>query len=192
MKNDWNGDSFDLVKRFWQQILLPIAKLYAHPRFFRRAYLEGDDRQKYESLTKITIEGSPSQPFAWLLDPDTGICDIGTPVNNKVSNTKTKANAEYTTLAFVADLFQQGQEKPQFVTVFDQSMPRVKGYTPLDYRIKKMAAFKKSEIGSHLFYFYYISHAPFLFCSDNDKTLKVVKKTILDSGIPTFRVTEIV
>ena len=33
MDEQWLGDSYDLVKRFWKKSLEPVAPLYSHPRF---------------------------------------------------------------------------------------------------------------------------------------------------------------
>src|SRR5437763_92280 len=69
MKREYLGDSYDAVKRFWQQVLLAWAPLYAEPRF-----IPEDLRDEFTCLTCIPmLSYVPSGPFSILNDPDTGI-----------------------------------------------------------------------------------------------------------------------
>jgi hypothetical protein len=69
MKRDYLGDSYDAVKRFWQQVLSDWAPLYADPRF-----IPEDLRAEFTRLTGISmLPDSPQQPYSILNDPDTGI-----------------------------------------------------------------------------------------------------------------------
>jgi len=50
MREDYLGDSYDLVKRVWCQTLRDIAPLYAHPRFVPQEL-----QTKYTAVTGIPI-----------------------------------------------------------------------------------------------------------------------------------------
>jgi hypothetical protein len=69
MKRDYLGDSYDAVKRLWQQILAAWAPLYAEPRF-----IPEDVRADFTRLTGIPIlRDAPKAAYSILNDPDTGI-----------------------------------------------------------------------------------------------------------------------
>lgn len=59
MKREFLGDSYDMVKRFWADLLRHTAPLYADPRFY-----QDDDKSKevglqreFTRLTGIRIYG---------------------------------------------------------------------------------------------------------------------------------------
>ena len=63
------GDSYDAVKRLWQEVLEKWAPLYANPRF-----VPEDLEAEYTRLTRIPLfREAPSGPYSILNDPDTGI-----------------------------------------------------------------------------------------------------------------------
>ena len=69
MKGQYLGDSYDAVKRLWQEVLAEWVQLYAEPRF-----IPGDIRSKFTAFTRIPLlnERRPTV-YAILNDPDTGI-----------------------------------------------------------------------------------------------------------------------
>jgi len=69
MKRRYLGDSYDAVKRLWQQVLAVNAPLYAEPRF-----IPIELRADFTRLTCIPIlSDRPAAPVSILNDPDTGI-----------------------------------------------------------------------------------------------------------------------
>jgi hypothetical protein len=69
MKRDYLGDSYDAVKRLWQQVLAEWATLYAEPQF-----LPQDLREDFTRLTGIPLlTGRHPRDYSILNDPDTGI-----------------------------------------------------------------------------------------------------------------------
>ena len=69
MKRDYLGDSYDAVKRLWQQVFADWAPLYADLWF-----IPEDLRGEFTRLTGISmLPDSPQQPYSILNDPDTGI-----------------------------------------------------------------------------------------------------------------------
>jgi hypothetical protein len=53
MKRDYLGDSYDAVKRMWQDMLVNWAPLYAEPRF-----IPEDLRADFTLLTRMQARGS--------------------------------------------------------------------------------------------------------------------------------------
>jgi hypothetical protein len=106
MDEEYLGDSYDLVKRFLGRALSKVAKLYAHQDFIPTGIQE-----KYFKLTKIPIlPRSPKGRFGILLDPDTGVTNIGS------------ATRRYVPLQFIVDL--QGKQLPHYIVCYDQSFHR--------------------------------------------------------------------
>jgi hypothetical protein len=69
MKRAYLGDSYDAVKRFWQQLFASTAPLFAEPRF-----IPAELRPDFMQLTGIPIlPAHPPTAFSILNDPDTGI-----------------------------------------------------------------------------------------------------------------------
>src|SRR4051794_19585042 len=69
MKRDYLGDSYDAVKRLWQEVFADWAPLYADGRF-----IPGELQTDFTRLTGIPIlENTPSGPYSILNDPDVGI-----------------------------------------------------------------------------------------------------------------------
>src|SRR5438445_7171282 len=89
MDEQWLGDSYDLVKRFWKKSLEPVAPLYAHPRF-----VPSTIRTHYTAVTTIPIlDTRPHGRVGVLIDPDTGI-----PLPD---STATRATTKYASLLFI-------------------------------------------------------------------------------------------
>ena len=69
MKRNYLGDSYDALKRLWQELLADWAPLYATPTF-----IPIDLRQEFTQLTRIPmLPNDPPPIFSILNDPDTGI-----------------------------------------------------------------------------------------------------------------------
>ena len=112
MHERYLGDSFDIVKRFWRQLLSPIAPVFAHPRFILAA-LQG----AFTRLTEIPIwdEGDKTgKDYALLLDPHTGI-----PLPDAAMN---ELRISHAPITFIAGLFNDASL--QFIICFDQTADR--------------------------------------------------------------------
>jgi len=170
MRGKYLGDSYDLVKRFWAEKLLPIAPLYAHPKFVPEPI-----REEYETVTSIpmlVLESVPKAPFGILLDPDTGIPLPGTPK---------PATVTHATLPFIVDAFERLQ--PKYVICFDQSYHRQHELSRERQRQTKMKFLNKCGFAS----FYYVSHAPFLFAAKSTVGLAEIYTRLVALGIPETR-----
>lgn len=170
MRDIYLGDSYDLVKRFWAQILGSIAPVYAHGRFVPAAL-----REKFICLTTIPILDLgrlPEKPFGLLLDPHTGI-----PLPDAKSQ---KVSAALAPVSFIMEQF--ATLKPSFMVCFDQAHDR--------HRSKVLNVAEQREVkrdallSCGVFSFYYLSHAPFLFMAKDIEVLSIVRSTLVDTGIP--------
>jgi hypothetical protein len=69
MNRKFFGDSYDAVKRLWNDFLAPFCVLKAEPRF-----IPGDLQANFTLLTGIEIlNGTPEGCSAILNDPDSGV-----------------------------------------------------------------------------------------------------------------------
>ena len=68
MKREYLGDSYDAVKRLWQQVLADWAPLYFEPRFLPDSIR--DVFTRFTGIPLLTNE-TPSN-YSILNDPDTG------------------------------------------------------------------------------------------------------------------------
>jgi hypothetical protein len=167
MKRAYLGDSYDAVKRLWQQVLADRAPLFAEPRF-----IPTELRSDFTGLTGIPM--LPAQPplvFSILNDPDTGIRRPG------------ENNQSRTHISIATILGQLKQRQPQCIITFDQSVHRRCDLSPDKQRLAKMRSL--SESGA--FSFYYVSHAPFLFAFPTRETLRDIHALLLRAGIPKDR-----
>jgi hypothetical protein len=168
MHERYLGDSYDLVKRFWGELLSPIAPVLAHPRF-----IPSDLRDSFTRLTNIPMWDETRRNYArysLLLDPHTGIPMPEAAVQGlRISHAPVK---------FIVDLFNNANLA--FIICFDQTTDRQHDLSIADQREAKREAFSALQIVS----FYYLSHAPFLFASNSAGTLNEVRNRILDAGIP--------
>ena len=169
MKRDYLGDSYDAVKRMWQQLLADWAPLYAEPRF-----LPKDLREDFTRLTGIPIlaEQHP-RAYSILNDPDTGIRLPG------------EANqAEGRTHISIATIINQLRSRgPRCVITFDQSVYRNSDLKCDEQRRVKLRSLYESGIPA----FYYVSHAPFLFAFPNVEARKELEDRLIRAGIPAGR-----
>lgn len=172
MHDKYLGDSYDFVKRFWNQALSPIGPLFTHPRF-----LKPELRQRFTALTGILPfdeSKPPEKPFGILLDPHTG---IPLPANGQ----KTPTNA-LAPIPFIEGIL--SSYSPEFLICFDQSHNRrIHGTQDLkSQRETKRKALHSSGIHS----FYYQSHASFLFMSRKLPTLRKIRGILIKEGIPSM------
>jgi len=169
MRENYLGDSYDLVKRFWCASLKPIAPLYAHARF-----APAEIRARYTAVMLIPIlESQPRGRFGILLDPHTGI-----PLSDESFDGATGSLAS---LPFVVQV--NKELRPNYMICFDQSYHRQHGLTREDQRDLKREFLRERGIES----FYYVSHAPFLFVAPKRKILAGIRDRLTSLGIPTCR-----
>jgi hypothetical protein len=169
MKRDYLGDSYDAVKRLWQQALSEWAPLYAEPRFIPKAIQEGFTR-----LTAVPmLHSAPSGPYSILNDPDTGIRLPG----------EENQNESRTHIALPTIHEQLRHCGPRVVITFDQSDYRHSGLKLDRQRQAKMRLLSKAGV----FSFYYVSHAPFLFACPDADTRQKLRQRLVALGIPSDR-----
>jgi hypothetical protein len=169
MKRAYLGDSYDAVKRLWQELLAPTAPLFAEPRFIP-AELQLD----FTRLTGIPILSSqPPGVFSILNDPDTG---IRLPGEENQSESRT-----HISISTVLEQLQRLQ--PRCVITFDQSDYRHGHLARDEQRRAKIASL--SEAGASGFY--YVSHAPFLFAFSTSAALREIHELLIHAGIPANR-----
>jgi hypothetical protein len=169
MKRAFLGDSYDAVKRMWQEMLGDWAPLHAAPSF-----IPEDLQQEFTRLTKIPIlSGKPSTPFAILNDPDTGIRLPGQ-----------QNQQERRTHVTIDTIVEQLRHGARCVITFDQS----------DYRHSNLRLGEQHQKKLHLLArkgghgFYYVSHAPFLFAVPDAITLGQLQEILRDAGLPGNRI----
>ncbi|MBI4200546.1 MAG: hypothetical protein HY535_08770 [Chloroflexi bacterium] len=171
MQPKYLGDSFDIVKRFWAERLGSIAPLFAHPRFVPTAI-----KSAYEKMVAMPVlhPNEPrAEPFGLFLDPHTGI-----PLPTALSQ---KPTASHVPLSFIeAEL---DRLRPMYLICFDQSHVRGSGPSKAEQRESKRAALQTRNVAS----FYYVSHAPFLFASKDAKVIELVRRRLVEGGIPECR-----
>ena|ERR1700733_3990738 len=169
MKREFLGDSYDAVKRMWQQMLSIWAPLYAEPRFVPQEL-----RQDFIKLTGIPMLSDARPDFYSILnDPDTGV-RLPNEQNQKMGRT-------HVTVAFIAN--QLRTERSRCVITFDQTVHRKH-----DLKLKDQLNAKVLRLAEEGFpSFYYLSHAPFLFAAPDAEALKELKKILTGAGIPKER-----
>jgi hypothetical protein len=169
MKREYLGDSYDAVKRLWQQVLSEWAQLYAEPRF-----IPTDLREDFTRLTGIPmLPDAPPNAFFILNDPDTG---IRLPGEDNQTESRTHG-----ALSTIRDQLQR--HKPRAVITFDQSYYRHSELKRDEQRHVKMRYLAKAG----LIAFYYVSHAPFLFAFPDSEAHQQLRARLLSSSIPTDR-----
>ena len=161
MDQRYLGDSYDLVKRFFCQILSPIASLYAHEKFVPPGI-----REAYTKLTGIQVFGTrPEGRFGVLLDPDTGATDG-------------HVTRKHASLQFIADV--NREFRPAYIVCFDQSYHRKHKNDKKEQRLAKLLRLRALGLQS----FYYSSHAPFLFAAESREVVDVIFDLLRFEGIP--------
>ena len=165
MKSEFLGDSYDIVKRFFRDILSPIAPLKADPYFIESSLLSGE----YERVTGIALlSNGQTKPIGVLLDPDTGI---------RAPDHHRDATRSHATTQYIADVLRDSSVA--YCIVYDQSYHRnsVRKTDQLTAKLQELE--NRSVVG-----FYYVSHAPFLFAARHGRTLAALRKALLNAGIP--------
>lgn len=166
MREKYLGDSYDLVKRFFCHVLRPIAPLYAHPDFIHAGI-----REAYTVVTEIPVLGArPIGHFGILLDPDTGI-----PLPGRLSSSR------HASLESIVDLSRNS--KPTYILCFDQSYHRKHEKDRKGQRHAKMSFLQEQGLKC----LYYVSHAPFLFSTQESLILNNITERLVRAGIPKCR-----
>jgi len=169
MKRDYLGDSYDAVKRLWQQFLADWAPLYAEPRF-----LPQDLREDFTRLTGIPVLTDQRPPeYSILNDPDTG---VRLPGEGNQAEGRT-----HTSIASIVN--QLRTQSPSCVVTFDQSDYRNSDLNRDEQRRAKLRALRESGFPA----FYYVSHAPFLFAFPSIEALQELERRLIRAGIPADR-----
>ena len=172
MRREYLGDSYDAVKRMWQNVLADWAPLYAEPRF-----IPEDLRPEFTLLTGIPmLLGKPKDAFSILNDPDIGIRLPG-----KENQSEGRSHIIIDTIAG------QLRNGALCVVTFDQSDYRNNGMKRDQQRRAKMCSL--AEKGLHGLY--YVSHAPFLFAVPDPHSLLRIRTTLRTAGIPERRLESI-
>lgn len=163
MNPEWFGDSYDIVKRFFVEVLLRLGyRVYVDPM------PTGDWDPSEPSFLRLLgashVRDLTTGRTALLLDPDTGVGK--------------RRSLRHTTIQdIVSEL-----ENHEIVFVFDQSFSR--GADKLPQLQEKLA-----HLGSHgVDGFYYDSHAPFLFASGSSGNLASLRDALFQAGLPKHRI----
>lgn len=168
MRRKYLGDTYDVVKRMWQNIFADWAPLYAEPRF-----IPEDLRAEFSQMTGIEmLDDKPAKPYCILNDPDIGIRLPG--------EQNQKENRSHITVTSIVHQLHAGA---QCVITFDQSNYRNHEMDSEEQRKAKMR--NLAEKGVHGLY--YVSHAPFLFAISDNNAFKQVQSILMDAGIPVSR-----
>ena len=169
VKRQYLGDSYDIVKRLWQDLFAGWAPMYAEPRF-----IPPELQPDFTRLTGIRMLG-PHVPesYSVLNDPDTGI---------RAPDGKVQSEGRsHIALRTIVD--QCSRPGVQCVVTFDQSSHRIAGSGPPRQRTAKLQHLAQWKVEA----FYYVSHAPFLFASSSSEALKHAVVLIDSAGIPISR-----
>jgi hypothetical protein len=170
MKRQFLGDSYDAVKRLWQEAFSEWAPLLAEPQF-----VPEDIRNDFTGLTRIPILNDYRPPvYSIFNDPDTGI---------RLPDRKNQREG-VTHISLATIEAQLSNSAVRCVLTFDQSHHREPGFTPADQRNAKVLWLRRQGLSA----FYYVSHAPFLFAFSNDVYMKAARARLLLLGIPENRI----
>ncbi len=170
MKRKYLGDSYDALKRLWQELFADWAPLYASPTF-----ITTDLRQEFTQLTRIPmLPTRPPSKYSILNDPDTGI-RLPDGANQKEGRTHISIDT------IINQLRDSGA---RCVITYDQS-----NYRNIGMRLDEQRKVKMGRILSEGFHsFYYVSRAPFLFAFPNDEALSQIQIILKSAGIPENRI----
>lgn len=170
MKIQFLGDSYDAVKRLWQETLAEWAPLLAEPRFIPK-----DIRRDFTAFTRIPVLAERRPPvYSILNDPDTGI--------RLPDRENQREGMSHISLATIAGQVKRAEVR--CVVTFDQSHHREVGFSPKDQRNAKVLWLRRE--GLHAFY--YVSHAPFLFAFSEHAHMKQVRTLLREAGVPGSRI----
>ena len=170
MRRQYLGDSYDAVKRLWQETFAGWAPLLAEPRF-----IPEDIWHDFTAFTRIPVLANRRPPiYSIFNDPDTGI---------RLPHRKNQKEARsHINLATIAGQLRNSEVR--CVVTFDQSHHREPGFSPADQRNAKVLWLQHQQLHS----FYYVSHAPFLFAFSNDAHMRTAQERLLNVGIPKSRI----
>ena len=163
MHPQWFGDSYDVVKRFFVEVLSDAGfETFVDPMLTSDwDGIEADFYRFLKAKPLETYEGGRN--VALFLDPDTGVGKRPSP--------------QHTTVPLMAEKL---SEFP-IVFSFDQSFSR--GKDSRAQIAEKLAA--ATELGASAFF--YDSHARFLFLAESDELCHRVMSAILSVGLPRSR-----
>lgn len=172
MKRSYLGDSYDAVKRMWQELLSDWAPLYAEPRFIPK-----DLRHDFTKLTRIQmLSDQHLTAYSILNDPCTGI---------RLPNEPNQSEGQ--THISIWTIIAQLKHGARCVVTFDQSH-----YRNIKLKLNEQRQAKLREIADKkCFSFYYVSHAPFLFAFPDENALHRVDRILEAAGIPRNRIEKI-
>lgn len=170
MKRQFLGDSYDAVKRLWQEAFSDWAPLLAEPR-----YIPEEIRGAFTTITRIPLlESLRPSAYSIFNDPDTGI---------RLPDRKNQTEgATHINLATIAS--QLSIRGVRCVLTFDQSHHRELGFSPADQRNAKACWLRTQGFCA----FYYVSHAPFLFAFRENVHMETARNRLLEFGIPEHRI----
>ena len=172
MRRKYLGDSYDAIKRMWQDMLTDWAPLYAEPRF-----IPEDLRTEFTQLTRIPmLSDKPTEAFSILNDPDTGIR-----LPSERNQTERRSHITIDSIVY------QLQNGAKCVITFDQSDYRTHGVKREEQRRAKMNSLAEKGVYS----FYYASHATFLFAVPDTTALLRIQTILKNAGIPESRLESI-
>jgi hypothetical protein len=170
VKRKYLGDSYDAVKRLWQEIFATWAPLHADPRF-----IPADIRNEFTTLTRIPLLGERRPTvYSILNDPDTGI--------RLPDRANQSEGSSHITLSTICN--QLADSAVRCVITFDQSNHREPGLTAEGQRNAKLQWLNRKNLSA----FYYVSHAPFLFAFSKLALLKSATDLLKHAGIPDRRI----
>ncbi len=171
MDRKFQGDSFDAVKRLWQEVFAEWAPLYAEPRF-----IPNELREDFFRLTRIPLlDAESSHHFSIFNDPDTGI---------RLSPSTQRSRSHLSMSEIVEQLHQRS---PVCVLTYDQSFLRQPNRPLAAQRQEKLRLL--SSLGATGFY--YRSHAPLLFAFASPSRAQEAMSRLRDAGIPKGRIEEL-
>lgn len=170
MKRQYLGDSYDVVKRLWQEIFAEWAPLHAEPRF-----IPEDIRNEFTAFTRIPLL-SEHRPmlYAILNDPNT---DIRLPKRANQSEGKSH-------IALPTIREQLRNAAVQCVITFDQSTYREASLNRQSQRNEKLQWLKRERLPA----FYYVSHASFLFVFSESARMDMALGLMERAAVPANRI----
>jgi hypothetical protein len=158
------GDSFDIVKRFFCDVLHALGyTVYIDPMFTGEWAGEDEAFGKFLGAMHVLHRVPSQSKTALFLDPDTG-----------VRSSPSAAHVSFDRLA-------QALGDHIIVFVFDQSFSR--NTSPREQMNQKLAEMRSRDCCG----FYYNSHARFLFVSRDDDALKALESHLCGLGLPGSR-----
>lgn len=162
MNPKWFGDSYDIVKRFFAQVIRHHGyEVYIDPML--TGAWNGSEDNLYNFFKMLPLDEYHGGESALFLDPDTGVGKNPSP--------------QHTTIPAIAALLPEHE----LVFAFDQSFSRTGRAS--DKMREKLALL--AEHGGTGFYF--DSHARFLFASQNSERINKLRQAFLDTGLPETR-----